>query len=99
MKEYITKNFTKRELACRCGQCLFYMDSVFMGRLQRIRDTYGKPMVINSAYRCPAHNKKIGGHHSSQHMMGRACDISVGNEKDKNLIIRLARQENMTSRS
>ena len=51
------------------------------GVLQKIRDRYGKPMHINSGYRCPKLNSKVGGSKTSQHMNGSAADISVGSVK------------------
>jgi hypothetical protein len=46
--------------------------------LQPIRDLYGKPIHVNSGYRCVALNKAVGGAANSQHVQGRAADISVG---------------------
>ncbi len=43
--------------------------------LQPLRDAWGKPMTINSGYRCPALNKKVGGVPSSQHVKGQAADV------------------------
>jgi hypothetical protein len=37
----------------------------------------GKPIMINSAYRGPAVNEKVGGSKASQHMVGCAADIRV----------------------
>lgn len=34
------------------------------------------PIIINSGYRTPEHNKKIGGSPKSQHMNGTAADIA-----------------------
>ena len=47
------------------------------GNLQSLRDYLGRPININSAYRCPKHNKKIGGVETSQHILGKAADITV----------------------
>lgn len=47
--------------------------------LQVLRDYLQKPIEITSGYRSPAHNAKIGGAKSSQHMYGRAADIKVQN--------------------
>lgn len=35
----------------------------------------GQPLTVSSAYRSPAHNRKIGGAPDSQHMQGRALDL------------------------
>ena len=42
--------------------------------LQPLRDAYGKPITINSGYRCPALNKAVGGVDNSQHQYGEAAD-------------------------
>ena len=45
--------------------------------LERIREHFGKPVTITSAYRTPANNAKAGGAKFSQHLYGRAADIRV----------------------
>lgn len=45
--------------------------------LDPLREWYGKPIYVNSGYRCPALNKAVGGAITSQHMRGQAADIDV----------------------
>ncbi|MDO5509542.1 MAG: D-Ala-D-Ala carboxypeptidase family metallohydrolase [Weeksellaceae bacterium] len=45
--------------------------------LQALRDSLGVPVLINSGYRSPAHNARIGGVRNSQHVTGRAADITA----------------------
>lgn len=45
--------------------------------LEKVRDHYGKPVRVNSGYRSPALNKKIGGSTTSQHMKGEAMDFEI----------------------
>ncbi|WP_312282022.1 D-Ala-D-Ala carboxypeptidase family metallohydrolase, partial [Oscillibacter sp.] len=45
--------------------------------LQKIRDYFGKPVTINSAYRTATWNAKQGGAPKSQHLLGMAADISI----------------------
>lgn len=45
--------------------------------LQPLRSAYGKPLTINSGYRCPALNKAVGGAATSQHTKGQAADIAA----------------------
>ncbi len=45
--------------------------------LEVIRATTGKPIKINSGYRSPAWNKKVGGVSGSQHQLGKAADIVI----------------------
>ena len=44
--------------------------------LDPLREKYGKPIKVNSGYRCPKHNLAIGGAIGSQHMKGEAADIA-----------------------
>lgn len=44
--------------------------------LQPLRDAWGKPLHINSGYRCPELNKEVGGKPTSQHLKGEACDVA-----------------------
>lgn len=45
--------------------------------LDPIRDYVGLPILINSGYRCPSLNELVGGKESSQHLTGRAADITI----------------------
>ena len=42
--------------------------------LEPARERLGKPIVVNSGFRCPVHNAAVGGVANSQHMRGEACD-------------------------
>lgn len=63
--------------------------------LDPLRSEYGKPIIVNSGYRCKKLNNAVGGSSTSQHLAGEAADIeSAGrsrkeNEKLFNLIISL----------
>lgn len=47
--------------------------------LQPLRDSWGKPIHINSGYRCYRLNRVVGGVASSQHMLGQASDLRADN--------------------
>lgn len=49
--------------------------------LQPIRDKWGKPIYINSGFRCPALNKAVGGAATSQHLTGDAADITSADNR------------------
>lgn len=51
-----------------------------MSKLDEVREGYGKPIVINSGYRCPALNKAVGGVADSYHQKGLAVDIRWDDE-------------------
>lgn len=73
----VSKNFKVREFACNDGSDKVIIDDALVTMLQTIREHFGKPIGINSAYRTPSYNKKIGGSPKSQHMNGSAADIVV----------------------
>ena len=45
--------------------------------LQPVRDHFGKGVKVNSAYRSPAANQKVGGSPTSDHCRGQASDIEI----------------------
>lgn len=50
--------------------------------LDPLREIWGKPILINSGYRCPRLNKLVGGVSSSKHIFGLAADIRAANKPD-----------------
>lgn len=44
--------------------------------LDPLRAAYGKPIHVNSGYRCPALNRAVGGVATSEHLTGKAADIT-----------------------
>jgi hypothetical protein len=50
--------------------------------LNRFRSVYGKPMIVTSGLRSPAHNQAVGGRSRSAHLSAQAVDIL---DKDKSL--------------
>lgn len=75
----LTKNFSKAELASRDGMPVpdEYLDNAraVCERAQALRDLLGQPVQVNSGYRSPAHNTRVGGAPSSQHLTASALDI------------------------
>jgi len=54
--------------------------------LDPLREWYGKPIYVNSGYRCPELNKAVGGVENSFHVSGCAADIDARNyEENKKL--------------
>ena len=43
--------------------------------LDPLREAYGKPIIVNSGFRCEKLNKAVGGASTSQHRFGQAADI------------------------
>ena len=77
----LTKNFSKSEFECNDGsempQEVFDNVEVHAYNLQTIRDFFDSSVTINSAYRSPSYNEKVGGATKSQHLTGNATDITI----------------------
>lgn len=77
----LSANFTRKEFACKCGCGLGLKDGdinlELVAVIQGVRDTFKKPVIINSGLRCADHNKRVGGAPKSQHLLGTAADIRV----------------------
>lgn len=73
----VSKNFKVKEFACKDGSDVIFISPELVDILQKIRNHFGKAVYINSAYRTPTYNKKVGGAKYSQHLYGYACDIRV----------------------
>lgn len=66
-----------------------------MKHLQKMRDLYGKPIIISSGWRCEKYNAQIGAKRS-KHMDGLAADIKVSDSHEKYEIIKAAYEAGMT---
>lgn len=65
----------------RCNHCnKLKLDINLLESLEKLREQTG-PLVINSGYRCPIHNKRVGGVRNSQHLKGTAADVRAINTK------------------
>jgi hypothetical protein len=60
--------------------------------LDPLREWYGKPITINSGFRCPALNKAVKGSNTSQHMTGQAADIDTGDRQQNKLLFEYIRK-------
>ena len=63
------------------------MDVDFLAKLDEAREYANIPFIINSAYRSPEHNAKVGGKPGSSHIKGLAVDISAKDSRTRFLIL------------
>jgi len=77
----VSPNFKLREFQCRCCGTVKLSPKLLM-MLELMRSAWCGPLVITSGYRCPAHNKAVGGASRSLHLQGMAADISAS-ERDQ----------------
>jgi len=77
----LTEHFNLREFQSNDGagtpcEVMVELKEVALN-LEVLRAVYNKPIIINSGYRSPYHNKRVGGAPNSQHLLGKAADIMI----------------------
>lgn len=73
-------HFSLAEFDCPCPACRGTHGGVLIelvDALEELRSLIGRPIFVNSGWRCAAHNAAVGGSPRSQHLLGRAADIFV----------------------
>jgi hypothetical protein len=80
----LSPNFAQSEFQCTgtCANCVknsaeHLPPPQLLEWLEDIRAHFGKPVNINSAYRCPKRNAEVGGASSSRHLEGDAADLWI----------------------
>lgn len=73
----LSENFKLREFACADKSDEVLVSDELVDLLQKVREHFGRPVIITSAYRTPSYNKKIGGTSNSRHITGEAADFVV----------------------
>ena len=83
-------HFSRHEFRCPCcGRGAVALALVLA--LEDVRTLYGGPVVIASGWRCEPHNRAVGGHPQSRHMVGCAVDVAPRpSEADRWEALRLA---------
>ena len=51
------------------------LDRLVTRVLDKLRDGWGRPIIVTSGYRCKELNAAVGGARNSQHLKGQAADI------------------------
>lgn len=81
------KNYFKRsEEWCPCCHSGGLLPD-FRDKLNLAREIAGTPFILNSAFRCEAHNQEVGGSRSSSHLFGCAVDIKCMDSRSRWLIV------------
>jgi len=67
----VTEHFDFNDIRCPCCDCLKIVPGLFrhMELLEKMRQEVGFPIIVNSGYRCPEHNKEVNGSSRSWHML------------------------------
>ena len=70
----LSANLSRHEFACKCGCGFDTVDIETVDVIQGVCDHFICSVFITSGCRCAEHNKKVGGHPRSMHMLARAGD-------------------------
>lgn len=75
----LTKHFNSDEFDCQGTGCCkeTIINEKLLDILEMNSEQFGKPIRINSGYRCPKHNAEVGGANGSRHTKGDAADIAI----------------------
>lgn len=74
------------------------LEALIENVLDPLREAYGKPIYINSGYRCSELNKAVGGVSNSEHQTGCAADIDTNNKEENRKLFELAQELNLPFR-
>lgn len=83
--------FALSEFACNCGACDGggeHMRDEALRMFDSARAEAGTAFVVNSGYRCPAHNAEVGGVEGSAHTNGWAADIEAEDSRTRFRVVR-----------
>ena len=89
---YVTEHFKYTDCVCPCCDRVKLIPEFYehMEKLELLRCKFGYPIIINSGYRCPVHNREISGAKRSWHMRKFATDIRPNWDGGKEYTERLA---------
>ena len=75
----ISEHFDAYEFRCKCGKSHdILIDTDLVNWLENLRkEMNASKIVIKSGYRCPEHDKKVGGSGNGPHTKGKGADIEV----------------------
>lgn len=74
------------------------LEALIENVLDPLREAYGKPIYINSGYRCSELNKAVGGVSTSEHQSGRAADIDTHDYEENKKLFKLIQELNLPFR-
>lgn len=90
-----TKNFhpdTDTRLRCSCGCGEYKVQQWALDKLQEVREAAGRPLTVNSGYRCANHTSERNKAKPGQHNKGIAFDIAVSGGAERYELIKLGVQ-------
>ena len=76
-KTQLSAHFNVQEFKCQCGKSHdILIDSKLIDKLEQLYTALNcSKIIVTSGYRCPEHDKAVGGTSSGQHTKGTAADV------------------------
>lgn len=79
----VSEHFKAREFQCQDKTEGLLVATELIETLEKIRNHFNAPVIINSGYRTPSWNSKVNGASNSYHCKGMAADIVVKGHSSK----------------
>ena len=79
----LSEHFKAREFQCKDKAEGLLIAIELLDTLEKIRNHFNAPIIINSGYRTPSWNAKVNGASNSYHCKGMAADIVVKGHSSK----------------
>ena len=83
-----TKFFKVDEFRCKCPCNDVEINLDFLHKLNFARSMAGIPFIVNSGYRCKAHNEAVGSLPTSSHRFGLAADLRCRTSRERYIILK-----------
>lgn len=73
----LSAHFNAKEFRCKCGKVhAFSISNELVDKLEKLYAALNcSKIIVTSGYRCPTHDKNVGGSGTGQHTLGNAADI------------------------
>ena len=86
-KTQLTTHFNVSEFKCKCGgNHDTLLDIELVNKLEQLHKALNcSKIIVNSGYRCSAHDKNVGGNGYGQHTKGTAADIVCYDQSGKKI--------------
>jgi hypothetical protein len=81
----VSPHFSRKEFECSCGCGFDTVDDRLVDALEKVREHFGKPMVMHCICRCWKKNKDVGGAEKSQHLYAHAGDFHIDGVDNKEI--------------
>lgn len=102
MKHFTITELTKSSTAEKLGiknipdsTAINNLENLVRNVLDPLREAFGKPITVNSGYRCRQLNRAVGGVANSQHIKGEAAYITAGNKNGNKQLYKLLKSLNL----